>query len=130
MSVLDNALQALFSMAHKEILWENASPTSSFAAQTTDLNLSEYDAIEIEAGKMTTSLVVNSFKISKSDNYDVLNLQFLYGANSKIYGYYRPVEVRISENKLIFNAGYITSDSQDAQNNISCIPLRVFGMKL
>lgn len=130
MSTLDNALQALFSMAHKEILWENASPTSSFAAQTIDLNLSEYDAIEIEAGKMTTSLVVNSFKISKSDNYDVLNLQFLYGANSKIYGYYRPVEVRISENKLIFNAGYITSDSQDAQNNISCIPLRVFGMKL
>lgn len=130
MSVLDNALQALFSMAHKEILWENASPTSSFAAQTIDLNLSEYDAIEIEAGKMTTSLVVNSFKISKSDNYDVLNLQFLYGANSKIYGYYRPVEVHISENKLIFNAGYITSDSQDAQNNISCIPLRVFGMKL
>ena len=130
MSVLDNALQALFSMAHKEILWENASPTSSFAAQTIDLNLREYDAIEIEAGKMTTSLVVNSFKISKSDNYDVLNLQFLYGANSKIYGYYRPVEVRISENKLIFNAGYITSDSQDAQNNISCIPLRVFGMKL
>lgn len=130
MSVLDNALQALFSMAHKEILWENASPTSSFAAQTIDLNLSEYDAIEIEAGKMTTSLVVNSFKISKSDNYDVLNLQFLYGANSKIYGYYRPVEVRISENKLIFNAGYITSNSQDAQNNISCIPLRVFGMKL
>ena len=130
MSTLDNALQALFSMAHKEILWENASPISSFAAQTIDLNLSEYDAIEIEAGKMTTSLVVNSFKISKSDNYDVLNLQFLYGANSKIYGYYRPVEVRISENKLIFNAGYITSDSQDAQNNISCIPLRVFGMKL
>ena len=130
MSVIDNALQALFSMAHKEILWENASPTSSFAAQTIDLNLSEYDAIEIEAGKMTTSLVVNSFKISKSDNYDVLNLQFLYGANSKIYGYYRPVEVRISENKLIFNAGYITSNSQDAQNNISCIPLRVFGMKL
>ena len=130
MSTLDNALQALFSMAHKEILWENASPTSSFAAQTIDLNLSEYDAIEIEAGKMTTSLLVNSFKISKSDNYDVLNLQFLYGANSKIYGYYRPVEVRISENKLIFNAGYITSDSQDAQNNISCIPLRVFGMKL
>lgn len=130
MSVLDNALQALFSMAHKEILWENASPTSSFAAQTIDLNLSEYDAIEIEAGKMTTSLVVNSFKISKSDNYDVLNLQFLYGANSKLYGYYRPVEVRISENRLIFNGGYITSDSQDAQNNISCIPLRVFGMKL
>lgn len=130
MSALDNALQALFQMAHKEILWENASPTSSFAAQTIDLNLSEYDAIEIEAGKMTTSLVVNSFEISKSDNYDVLNLQFLYGANSKLYGYYRPVEVRISENKLIFNAGYIASDSQDAQNNISCIPLRVFGMKL
>ena len=130
MSVLDNALQALFGMTHKEILWENASPTSSFAAQTIDLNLSEYDAIEIEAGKMTTSLVVNSFKISKSDNYDVLNLQFLYGANSKLYGYYRPVEIRISENRLIFNAGYIASDSQDVQNNISCIPLRVFGMKL
>ena len=38
MAVLDNALQALFKMAHWEILWQNASPTSSFAAQSVAIN--------------------------------------------------------------------------------------------
>ena len=33
MSVLDNALQALFSMAHKELLWRNASPASNNVMQ-------------------------------------------------------------------------------------------------
>ena len=44
MSTLDNALQALFKMAHWDTLWENASPTSAFAAQTISINnVSDYD---------------------------------------------------------------------------------------
>lgn len=34
MAVLDNALQALFNMSYWKVGWENASPTSGFAAQT------------------------------------------------------------------------------------------------
>lgn len=43
MSTLDNALQALFSMAHKELLWKNASPASSFAEQNLSVNTTGID---------------------------------------------------------------------------------------
>lgn len=45
MSTLDNALQALFSMAHKELLWKNASPASSFAEQNLSVNTTGYELI-------------------------------------------------------------------------------------
>ena len=46
MSVIDNALQTLLKMASTEILWENASPKSSFAAQTIRISgLQDYDFI-------------------------------------------------------------------------------------
>ena len=47
MSAIDNALQALFSMAHKELLWKNASPTSSFAAQNVSVNTAGYDGVMV-----------------------------------------------------------------------------------
>lgn len=48
MSTLDNALQALYRMAISEVLWTNASPGSSFPAQTISLpGLQDYDFIII-----------------------------------------------------------------------------------
>lgn len=41
MAVIDNAIQALFKMAHWELIWENASPTSSFGAQSIDVDLTD-----------------------------------------------------------------------------------------
>ena len=49
MSMLDKALQTLLGMAHKEILWKNASPSSNFSKQKINLNLSGYDAAVIKA---------------------------------------------------------------------------------
>lgn len=48
MAVLDNALQALFKMAHWELLWQNASPESSFGEQTITINnINNYDMFYI-----------------------------------------------------------------------------------
>lgn len=48
MSILDNALQALFAMAHKELVWENASPTSDFPAQKISLSLRNGGLVVVE----------------------------------------------------------------------------------
>lgn len=40
---------------YKTLLWTNASPTSAFAAQTISLDLSRYDAVEIEVIASRTS---------------------------------------------------------------------------
>ena len=48
MSTLDNALQALHKMARSEVVWTNASPGSSFPAQTISISgLQDYDFIII-----------------------------------------------------------------------------------
>lgn len=47
MAVLDNALQALFNMAHKDLLWENASPMSSFGSQKIEIDLKEVKSVEV-----------------------------------------------------------------------------------
>ena len=40
-------LESVRETTTKDLLWENASPASAFAAQTVSLDLSEYDAVEI-----------------------------------------------------------------------------------
>lgn len=67
MSVIDNALQALFNMAHKELLWKNASPTSSFAAQNVSVNTAGYDGVMVpfrraantDGGVSGTAIIMN-----------------------------------------------------------------------
>lgn len=54
MSTLDNALQALFTMAHKELVWENASPTSDFPAQKVSLSLRNGGLVVVEFKRYIT----------------------------------------------------------------------------
>ena len=54
MSVLDNALQTLLGLATEiRELWVNASPKSSFAAQSIGVDLSGYDMVMIQHGTYT-----------------------------------------------------------------------------
>lgn len=55
MSTLDNALQALLNMAHKEVIWTNASPASSLSAQDITLGLNDVSGIEILWSVSTSS---------------------------------------------------------------------------
>lgn len=69
MSLLDKALQAILKMLKKKdewvLIWQNASPTSTFAPQTINLDLSSYDEVRIVcnagasmATRMLPSLVI------------------------------------------------------------------------
>ena len=56
MSVLDNALQTLFKLGIEvKKVWENASPTSGFAAQNINIGTSDYDFAMILHWSMNVS---------------------------------------------------------------------------
>lgn len=131
MSILDNALQALFKMAYKEIIWENASPASSFADQTIALAaLADYDAVMIQFGNSTTVPETTSYQIflKNKSGYAITysNLQ----AETYIYMRSRIVDVNVAN--VIFGDCYahaVVNQSASVQNNFA-IPQVIYGLKL
>ena len=83
MSVVDNALQALFQMAHKELLWQNASPTSNFPAQTIAINdMSAYDFFVIESYWSTSRLNQTVTFLYKESSDTTAKMQHTYNFSS------------------------------------------------
>ena len=78
MAVLDNTLQALFNMAHKELIWKNATPTSSFLPQTiiyrNNITLNDGDWIAVKyisfAGQYSGGIVLS--EVGKSFAMDAV----------------------------------------------------------
>lgn len=130
MSVLDNALQALFSMAHKELLWKNASPTSSFAAQNVSVNTSGYDGVMVpfRRAASTDGAVSGTAIIMNYGGGDQVLLGDYAGTNL-----FRNV-IWSSRTQLQFqNAGrltqYAVSGSTTTENQM-LIPVAIYGIKL
>lgn len=79
MSVIDNALQALFKMAHWEMLWQNASLTSNFPAQTIAINdMSAYDFFVIESYWSASRLNQTVTFLYKESSNAVAKMQHIY----------------------------------------------------
>lgn len=132
MSVLDNALQALFDMAHKEILWENASPNSTFNAQTISALCGQYDMIAIEfKGTATGNIMLMA--MASYGNGIAIPLMFtssVASTSSAIQSNYR--QATLSANGIAFAATYTkyAANTTSAQNNTILIPITVYGLKL
>ena len=132
MSVLDNALQALFSMAHKEILWENASPASTFAAQEIKVaDLGKYDFVGVESLMLIREPGEAGYEATKTftaykKNSRGLNCSFVFG-DSTIRGYYRMVYIDWDNETLNITNGFVATPSSDQANNSAAIPLCVYG---
>lgn len=130
MSVLDNALQALFAMAHKEVLWKNASPASSFTDQTITLAaLTEYDAVIIQLGNSTSVPETTSYQIfvKTKTGYAVTwsNLQ------AQTYLYVRSRTVKVNAANIVFGDCYAhaaPNQSASVQNDFA-IPQVIYGLK-
>lgn len=129
MSVLDNALQALFSMAHKELLWENASPTSSFAAQNVSVNTSGYDGVMVpfrrasssDAAPSGTAIVMNyggGDQILIEYAASMLFRDVVWNSRSKI---------TLSDCKRLMQ--YAVSGSRETENAL-LIPVAIYGIQL
>lgn len=108
-----------------DLLWENASPSSTFAAQTVSLNLSAYTAIKITYTSSNTS----SFS-------GILITELAIGADTVLNGIYYYFTVRgvtvavdgvaFAEGKR-FESAYGSSTVSSYANG--CVPLKIWGIR-
>jgi hypothetical protein len=105
------------------LLWENASPTSAFAAQTISLDLSEYGAVRILA-------------IDHTDNRNVavdimiplaLGTGNLCGVRPGEYPFYRSCTVDSAG--CTFAGGYVGDYATPQSSNLYGVPYRIYGIK-
>ena len=105
----------------KTLLWTNASPTSEFAAQTISLNLSGYDAVEIQfTGVLTKCLVGRDAQAiylgaTETTSYSILR--------SRIYA--------VTANGITFNNAVYKASNANTSNiaNNMLIPIKIYGVK-
>lgn len=116
------ALEALLALGGIQIkkLWENASPSSTFAAQTMSLNVSDYDALLIStiyaAGYRTGGVDI----VFKGDTTNM--------TLALTYNMYR--NVSFIDNQLSFGAGYLTQPYGTAKtDNSRIVPIAIYGIK-
>lgn len=128
MSVLDNAIQALYKMAHMYLLWENASPESSFGAQSIAINLSEYSKIQ----------VIFNYAYNSAEQYTAVADIGTSGAGNFLYyiagnGYpgFRQRGFYPESNGVKFDTAYSKranqTDTTESPNYV--IPCKIYGIK-
>lgn len=103
-------------------LWENASPTSSFGAQSISVDLSGYSwfAIEIQfQTSQTDNPALQEFRVDEVRK--LINLAS--STNNRTGG--RHVTWSASAKTLTFDGAYYNGSA----NNSYCIPLRIYGIK-
>lgn len=114
-------------MSEWDLLWENASPTSSFAGQTIlTSGLSAYDMVAIQiiySGSFTHTTTAFS-----PINGESLDISVVSSDNQRIACGYRIATVAITG--IVFSDGaFIGSSSNRTTNNSYGIPQRVWGLK-
>lgn len=119
-----DALAAKIPGAKIDLLWTNASPTSTFGAQTISMNLSEY-----------TIFIVEAYNPSYSSHVAVKGHETITHANNIPYsnmanGYTR--KVTFSDSGIVFSGGYwgtYGSGANNKTNDSYMIPQKIFGIK-
>lgn len=102
------------------LLWENASLTSNFGAQTIALDLSGYDAVYVEAVRSTNSNVISGRTIVSVGGLS----GFLMGTTDQLAMIRR--EVQATATGVIVSAHTSASNSNGTSNEI---PYRIYGLK-
>lgn len=101
-----------------DTVWTNASPSSSFSAQTITLDMTSYKAIVIEHGFNTSSSLNRiSGLIPKNETVGVIS--GLGGTGGSYYEAYRTAS--FDDNGVTFGAG--------SPANTNAIPLKIYGIK-
>lgn len=106
------------------LLWENASPTSAFAAQTISLDLNGYDMIEIVSDG-------NVFSCSISDK--TVPLTVIYEAGSAGNVYIASRNVTITQTSIVFGGGaykFFNAPTTGNDDNKRMVPTKIYGIKM
>lgn len=101
-------------------LWENASPTSSFAAQTISIDLSDYDFVFITS---VSSSGATKYSIYWGAVGGAILMNYVY-YTSQIISLNRALAV----NSDSIDVGNCTSNASN--NNSVLIPLKIYGVKI
>jgi hypothetical protein len=111
-----------------ELLWENASPTSSFLAQNVSLDLNSFDMVLVTT-KYNTGAYYVDMTLVKIGSQAIIR-QFA-SANAKSTTY-ASRNVTVSKNSVNFTSGYaksIAGTTAGTENNGVAIPVRIYGIK-
>lgn len=134
MSTLDNALQALFQMAHWKTLWTNASPTSTFAEQDVMVPCAEYDYILIYYRSSTTSTAYALSTMSKYESGRYFPCEIVTSIDSDAENVqFNFRNCALQANKITFTGGNIKNANAGyarQQSNSIIIPIAIYGIKL
>lgn len=122
------SIQGLLSMiTNINVLWENASPTSNFAAQTITLASDDWDFLIIETSNISEVI---------TDLNRNINMQHITSNVDGIYNYFRTANIS-SKTTVVFGAGQYNgwrltnSPFQTTGTDAGTEkPLRIYGVKL
>ena len=127
-STLDNALQALFSMAHKELLWQNASPTSGFPAQKVPLHLTSGSIVYVvfKQASSAATYYVGTFSVDGTTQ----QYSEYYGKASGCYSQQAMRTLTVETTGITFSAGtMVTANALPDTNNVYFIPIKIYEIK-
>lgn len=130
MSLLDKICRALIKMIRKKdstkLVWKNASPTSAFAPQKINIDLSDADIIKVFFKRYTTA--------TKEFCADV----YVHAAGTMLFGFgeadgagvsFVTRLISVDESGVTFEKGHdkvITSTSAGGENRSSGVPVRIY----
>jgi hypothetical protein len=124
MSVIDNALQSLFSMSRWEILWQNASPESSFAAQTISCGASEYNNLRCLCA--TPGGLFVDVTLHDGNRAYAQTIANMSGSSSPLFRS-RPIDV--SGDSVEFGDSIWKQGTSPGTSNDTLIPVAILGNK-
>lgn len=139
MSVIDNALQALIGLSVEiKKRWENASPTSNFAAQNINIGTSDYDFLIVPQQSATrggAQTITTDIVVKDDSTYSNLNIagyitsantaQRGGGATRGVTAENAAIQFQDALRLIMQNQGYSTF-----ADNTLCKPLAIYTVKL
>lgn len=105
----------------RPLLWTNSSPTANFASQTLNIDLTDYDFVEIVVKDSTSS---NYSKVVKCKKGTQATLE-AFGYGSSFSHQFRFATTL--DNGVTFTYGSVTGSA--SQQNQVMIPLEIYGVK-
>lgn len=126
MSIIDNALQALLKISTRELVWQNASPESSFAEQNIPLNLSDARGVCIGYRYSASSDTWREEIVEKGKS--VTCIYHVNVPTDNAYTYHASRSISVDGNGVSFGDAYTKSvQSQDATiNNARVTPTVIY----
>lgn len=125
---LEENMTDILNSNNSVLLWTNTSPTSEFAGQTINIDLNEYDGVEVEF--QVTSIVNMYAKAIKGKRAIPQYISIL--------GYVKPRYIQVSSRTFAVDNTSIqffdgldnlTNEDASTTNNNTMIPLRIWGLK-